>query len=60
LITYKKINNIFKEMINKKENNKFNILLEDFTNDLSLLAKDRDDSLEQSMMRLFYERTINN
>lgn len=47
-------------MINKKENNKFNILLEDFTNDLSLLAKDRDDSLEQSMMRLFYERTINN
>ena len=59
LITYKDILEIFKKLINKNTKDKFNILLEDFIEALSIHAKDRDDSLEQKMIELFYNRSKN-
>ena len=57
LITYSTIKGFFVDINNKKEltcHQKF--ILEDFLDAISNLAKDRDDSIELDMIRMFIER----
>lgn len=58
--TYRDILPVFKNCLKKEKNrDKYWYLLEDFTNNIQLQAKDRDESLEQSMIKLFYSRSRN-
>lgn len=57
--TYKDILPVFENCLKKEKNrDKYWYFLEDFVNNIQLQAKDRDDSLEQSMIKLFYFRSM--
>ena len=56
LITYKNILEIFKDFSFVGLTNHQEFLLSDFISAISMLAKERDDSMELKMIRLFIER----
>lgn len=57
LITYDKILSVFEQHLSKISDGKIKYLLEDFILSLKKQAKDRDDSLEQKMIEMFYLRS---
>ena len=57
LITYKNILPVFEKAAKKISDNKLKVLLEDFVDSIEQQAKDRDDSLEKSMIEMFYLRS---
>ena len=57
LITYKDILPVFKKGLDKAKNNKHKYFLEDFIGSIEEQSKDRDDSLEQNMIKMFYLRS---
>ena len=60
LITYKDILPVFEECLKTADpNKKVNLFLEDFIGSMRDQSKDRDDSLEQEMIKLFYLRSKN-
>ena len=60
LITYKDILPAFEKCLKTiRIKDKYSYLLEDFINSLKEQAKDRDDSLEQTMIKMFYLRSKN-
>lgn len=58
LITYKKVLPVFEKCL-KSVSDVQKVFLQDFINSMANQAKDRDDSLEQSMIEMFYLRSKN-
>ena len=60
LKTYKDILPVFENCLEKEEKGKHWYFLEDFVNSIKTQSKDRDDSLEQTMIKMFYLRSKSN
>lgn len=60
LKTYKQILKVFQNCLEKESKGKYWYFLEDFIDSIKMQSKDRDDALEQTMIKMFYLRSKNN